>query len=141
MKKITYLKEEIIMRNINEHGKAFDTKRGGDLTDDIVARYFVRYDKEWDKTINEAIVDMKTFHTICDGWNRVLWEVSHNSIISEAYYNACLGWNENGNCIDDYLSMIPSTAFVYEKLIELIKKYLKRGFKFDEDFLKVLKIK
>lgn len=129
------------MRNINEHGKAFDTKRGGDLTDDIVACYFVRYDKEWDKTIHEAIVDMKTFHTICDGWNRVLWEVSHNSIISEAYYNACLGWNENGNCIDDYLSMIPSTEFVYEKLIELIKKYLKRGFKFNEDFLKVLKIK
>ena len=130
-----------MMRNIDEHGKAFNTNRGGDLTYDIVGCYFVRCDKEWDKTIHEAILDMKTFHIICDGWNRVLWEVSHNSIISEAYYNACLGWNGNCDWIDDYLSMIPSTAFVYEKLIELVKKYLKRGFTFEDDFLKVLKIK
>ena len=62
------------MRNIDEHGKAFNTNRGGDLTYDIVGCYFVRCDKEWDKTIHEAILDMKTFHRICDGWNRVLWE-------------------------------------------------------------------
>ena len=129
------------MRNIDEYGRAFCTNRGGDLTYHVVEDYFVWYDEAWDKTIHEAILDMKTFHRICDGWNRVLWEVSRNSIISEAYYNACLGWNGNCDWIDDYLSMIPSTAFVYEKLNELVKKYLKRGFTFDDDFLKVLRIK
>ena len=79
----------------------------------------------------DAYCEFVTVHRLFGGDNEILKKLN-NTIMGEAYYYAALFWNGNGGT-----EMIPSYKCWIVELRTTIFKYVKKGFVFKEDEVKV----